>query len=222
MSDRPVSGAGPEGVHPIGLTILLDGAPFGQDTTNARPSSNLQISVSPEIAPERARFFVVKTPLVQYVPDFQDIQARDGEVVDLGQVDGLMEQENRSLTTVLEPDSIYDIFYICDRMLTPYRLTTSDEPRPSRLTLDEIKIMLAIMTDMNLGDLNGVKATVIAGALHLRNRSQFFAYGFRIGSLNITVSTLDEHSIFFTDSSDILRLVSNEDMRAHLEQAPRS
>ena len=183
----------------------------------------LVASISDEIYAKQGGFYVIQTPLAEFVPDYEAIKARHGEVVDLGKIPTLTHHAVKRADFTLEEGMLHDLFYLynCTKLDT-FRLTAGEEPE-YRLTFDAIMLMIALRTGFKPQELEGVKATVICDEYNLRNRNEYLHYGFQVGHIVANVSTQGIFNMFFTQNTgdlekDFWTMVKEKDLATLLAE----
>lgn len=175
------------------LSVTVNGIPVDYGIPTHQAGDVLRAWVSNEAYSTYGGLHVVKTPLSEYVPDHEAIKARDGEILDLGDIPTLVAGNVQQAEFHLGEDEIWSIFYLQrGSMLDNKRVITRLEGESHwRLTLDEIKMMVAFHAGFRPEDLRGTNAQVIYDGLHLYNRQQFLHYGLRIGGIVATITNND-------------------------------
>ncbi len=171
------------------LDIKIAGNSLNPDRTNFKAGDLLEARVSDEAFSEYGGFYVIRTPLADYMPDHDAIPQRNGEVVDLGVIPTLAYSNVQRAEFPLESDSLYDLWYVHGSKFDPARITTGQDTTPHRLTLDEVQLMVILRAGFKPEDVEGINATVIHDGNQLRNRTEFLYYGFQVGEVVASIST---------------------------------
>ena len=192
------------GGRPIvpGLHVSTPGTAFTVDLTRA--------------ANDSTRAYILKTQLDSFESMEDGIAARDGEVIDLGDIPSLIATGDKGFSTNLDDNSMHDIFTVHNGMFQPSRIST-DENTPHDMTFDELKILISVKTGLTPEELKGISGTVIADKVSMRNRQNRAYYGIEVDNMVATISS-NTFSIFFVDRNDFWRVPTQEDFRQHLLQ----
>jgi len=206
------------------LDIRIAGNPFHPDRTNYEAGDLLEARISDEAFSKFGGFYVLMTPLAQYVPDYEAIPRRNGEVVDLGNIPTLAYSGVQRVTLQLDADTLYDLWYIHHSYkFDPARITTGKSPIPQRRTFDEVQLMLILNSGFKPEDVVGVNATVVHDGVHLRNSSEYLYYGLQVGKVAANISTQNIWVMFYTQrtwniQTDILARPNSNTMAAEIRK----
>lgn len=163
---------------------------FRPGITNFKTGDRLEAKISDEAFSKYGGFYVVRTPLADYIPDHEAIPRRNGEVVKLGVIPTLAYSGIQRVEFRLDADTLYDLWYLHHGMkLDPVRITTGKDRIPKRLTLDEVQLLIVLCAHFKPEDVAGINATIIHDGTTLRNPLEYLCYGLQVGEIVASIST---------------------------------
>lgn len=171
------------------LDVKIAGQPFRPDITGFKSGDALEARVSDEAFSKYGGFYVIRTPLAEYLPDYKAIQRRNGQIIDLGIIPTLIFNGVQSVEFQLDDNTLYDIWYVHSSRFDPVRITTGDGQMPHRSTLDEVHLMMLLRAGIKPEEAEGVHATIIHDSNLLRNRREFLYMGLQVGEVVASIST---------------------------------
>lgn len=194
------------------LQISINGQALGQPYFGSYPQGSLLEGVLKPGAVNKSGIYLVETPINQYQADFEAIQSQDGAEIDLGELPTVSERGVERFSTTMVSDVLYDSFNLHSGLhLDSARLLCGVQKPPSRLTLEEIALLVVLKSDLNLDQVKGVKARVIGDKVHLYNRQQLLHYGLQVGEMVATI-TQSPFGLIYThkDPARFFEEVTNE------------
>lgn len=217
MNDlQPISeAAGPTDA----VKIIIDGNPLvlSPGIIHSQVGIPLELRFT-DVANDTTRAYLVKTPLSDYESVYDAIQRRDGEEVDLGEVPSMLSAGKTNLEVQTEEDTVYDIFLTHNEQVSLARIVTGDEV--GVITFDELKLLIAISTQIPPDELAGIKGTVVAETSVIGFDLAYF--GIQVDDLVATISTRAAFKLLFVDKTGSRWDLTKDDFRDHLLRSPKT
>lgn len=169
------------------LEVTVNGIPLRPDSVEFNAGDRLEARISDEAFTHDGGFYVITTPLATYQTDVDAIIDQNGQTVDLGDVPTVTHRGVQQVAFKLEAATLYDAFYWHSAGCDAVRITTGRFP--DRLTLDEVKLMIAFRTGFKPEDLKGISAEVVYDGTYCLNSSGEYLYcGLKVGAISVNVS----------------------------------
>lgn len=180
------------------LKVALDGQVLGVPFGNFPEGSLLE--AAPLSADQMASgLYVARTPLDEYEPDFESVAKRDGEEFSLSDLKTVTDRGIERFSANMQAGMLYDFFYLHKQNhLDSARIVTGSQSPPTRLTLDEVALIIVLQANLTLEQASGIQAKVIHDTFHLYNRNEFLHNGLLIGDMVATPSTRDAFGMVYS------------------------
>lgn len=156
--------------------------------------------------------YVVETQMDHYLPDSEAIQQQDGAEIDLGNLTTVTHRGVKRFSITMVDNVLYDCFNFHSGLhLDSARLISGTQTPPTRLTLEEIALLVVLKSGIDIEQVRGVKAQVIGDKVHLYNRQQLLHYGLVVGEMVATITQNTFGLIYsYKDPSRFFDKVTNE------------
>ena len=193
------------------LKVRINGVRLDRPYGQTDPGVTLEAFVSEMVFSTQGGPYLLQIRLADYQSDVDYFRENAGKKERLGDLPSLLRSDSRSVSVKTEEDTLYDILFFynvtkCD----PARISTGE--LPSRLTPDEVKLMIIGRAGISLEDAKDIPVEVVYNAEGRVETGFEPIQGYKVGDAIFSISSTNNFHLYLVG-------ISQENLAEKLLQA---